>query len=147
MTDSIRQQLIDKIDARFKTITTANGYKTNVGNHVFDWLDRDLNRTELPSIKYKDPINEKSASTTKLWNNELTVELELCAAAGTTAAEGVREIAEDVYKALGTDETWDGLATKTIPVGEVTDVEQLDQKVAMCALTIKITYETTKWQY
>lgn len=147
MTDSIRQQIIDKIDARFKSIKATSGYKTNIGAHVFDWLDRDLEGRDLPSLTYKDPQNDKSSATTKIWNNELTIEIDLHSASGATSTYSVREMAEDVYKAIGTDETWSGLAKKTNPVSDITEVEQLDRRVARATIVIRITYETTKWQY
>jgi len=147
MTDSIRQQLIDKIDARLKLIKKTGGYKTDAGTNVSDWPDHDHEKAKLPSIVYKDPSNTKTADSTKIWDNDLTVELELRAAAGTTAAESLREIIEDVYKAIGTDETWSGLAQKTIPVSEEMDVQQGDQKIALAKLQIRIKYQTTKWQY
>lgn len=147
MTDSIRQQIIDKVDARLKLILTTGGYKTNAGAHVYDWLNYDQAKAQLPSITYRDPENLKTAADTKNWDNDMTMELEARAAAGVDAVEDLREIVEDIYKAIGTDEKWSELAKKTIPVSEEMDVKQGDQKIALAKVTIRIKYTTTKWQY
>ena len=147
MTDSIRQQIIDKIDARFKTITTANGYKTNLGSHVFDWLDRELADSELDALAYRDVVNEIEPGTIHEYTNQLRLEIEVRTKNATTTAKQVRKMIEDVYKAIGTDDRWSGLATDTQPVSEIIDIQQYDKIMGSAIIAVVIEYDTDKWSY
>lgn len=147
MTESIRQQLIGKIDTRFKAIKTTAGYRTNIGNNVFDWLDRDLAEKELDALIYRDRANDIEAETLELRDNRMRLEIEIkTKAAGATAAR-VREMIADVYQAIGTDDTWDGLAINSEPVSEEMEIRQGDKITGGATLTIEIEYRAPKWEY
>jgi len=147
VTDSIHQQIIDKIDARFKTIKKTGGYKTDVGLHVFDWLDRDLADTELDALIYRDKSNTKNASSQKIFDNKVQLEIEFKTKSAGSTARQVRMMAEDVYKAIGIDETWGGLAQKTNPLQDNINVDQANKIVGSGTITVEIEYRTAKWQY
>ncbi len=147
MSDSIRQQIIDKLDTRFKAILVTGGYKTNIGNHVFDWLDRDLADTELDALTYRDKSNDIELESFSKQSNNITVEIEIKTKSGSTTAQQTRLMIKDVYRAIGTDETWSGLAIETQPVSEEMDLDFSDKKIGSAKVVIKILYETTKWQY
>lgn len=147
MADSIRQQIIDKIDTRFKAIKKTGGYKTDVGLHVFDWLDRDLADSELGALIYRDRTNTKNASSQKIFDNKVRLEIEVKTKSASTTAKQVRMMIEDVYKAIGTDETWSGLAQKTNSVEDNINVDLADRIVGSGTITVEIEYRTAKWQY
>lgn len=147
MADSTRQDIIDAIDTLMKTIKTTAGYKTNGGNNVFDWLDRDLADSELDAIIYRDRNNQIAQETFDKVTNNLDLEIEVKTKNTTDTAKRVRELIEDVYKAIGTDETFGGLALETIPVSEEMDVRQSDEITGSARLVIRITYQSNKWSY
>lgn len=144
---SIRQQIITALDTRLRTITIANGYKTNAGAHVFDWLDRDLADTELDAIVYRDPANEISQETFSQVDNRVRVEIEVKTKSASTTAAQVRKLIEDVYKAIGIDETFGGLAHEAQPVSENIDIQQADKIMGSATVVIEIYYVSTKWSY
>lgn len=147
MTDSIRQQLIDKVEARFKTILKTGGYKTDVGAHVFDWLDRALADNELDAIIYRDIINEIEPETIHDYTNKLQLHIEVKTKKGKDTAKQVRMMIEDVYKAIGTDDRWDNLAIDTQPVSEEMDIQQFDKIEGSANIIVIIEYTTDKWSY
>ena len=147
MADSIRQQIMDKVDARLKLIKTTGGYKTNIGSHVFDWLTRDLADSDLDALIYRDKANSISAGTQKLFENRVSVEIEVKSKSASTTAKQVRMMIEDVYKAIGTDETWGGLAQKTNVSGDSIEIEQGEKVVGSGTINIEIEYRTAKWSY
>lgn len=147
MADSIRQQIIDKIDTRFKAIKITGGYKTNIGNNVFDWLARDLADTELDALIYRDKRNEVSWTEFGAIANRITLEIEIKTKSGSTTAKQTRMMIEDVYKAIGTDETWGGLALITIPKSEEMDLEFSDKKIGSATITVEIEYATATWSF
>ena len=147
MSDSIRQQIIDKIDTRFKAIKTTGGYKTNIGNNVFDWLGRDLADTELDALIYRDKTNEVIGTEFGAISNRITLEIEIKTKSGSMTARQTRMMIADVYKAIGTDETWGGLAMFTVPRGEVMEQDFADKKIGSATITVEIEYATATWQY
>lgn len=147
MADSIRQSIMTALDTRLKTIKTTAGYKTNAGNNVFDWLDRDLADTELDAIVYRDPANEILQETFNQINNRVRVEIEVKTKSASTTGAQVRKLIEDVYKAIGTDETFGGLAHEAQPVSENIDIQQADKIMGSATVVIDIYYMTTKWTY
>ena len=155
MADSISQQIMTAMDARFRTITKANGYKTNAGLHVFDWEDRDLADSELEAIIYRDPSNMRTQNTIIEFDNKKTVEVEVKTKAGSDTPRRIREMIEDVYKAIGTSdtpggpagETWGGLADCTQSMGEKIDVQKSEKISGSAQIIMEIEYRTEKWQY
>lgn len=147
MADSIRQQIMDKVAARLATIKQSAGYKTDIGNNVFDWLDRDLADDELEAVIYRDVSAEIVVETLELRDNTVRVEIEVKAKSAATTAETVRQMIEDVYTAIGTDDTWDALAIDTNPVGEEMRLAQADKIAGSATITIEIEYRTEKWVY
>lgn len=147
MADSIRQQIMAALDTRLKTIKTTGGYKTNAGQNVFDWLDRDLADTELDAIIYRDRTDDLTPLSTRKFENRVTVEIEAKTKQAAGTARRLREIIEDIYKAIGTDETFSGLARSTRPEREEIDITQQDKISGAATLSISIVYETTKWGF
>lgn len=144
---SIRQQIITALDTRLKAIKVSGGYQTNAGLHVFDWLDRDLADTELDAIVYRDRQNVITQETFNQCQNTMRVEIEAKTKQASTTAEQIREIIEDIYKAIGTDETFGGLALGANPVSEDIDIQQQDKIMASATVVIEIYYVSTKWSY
>jgi hypothetical protein len=147
MTDSIHQQMIGKVDTRLKTILKAGGYKTDAGQHVFDWLDRELADSELDAIIYRDKTKDIKPETLHNYEKRIEIEIEVKTKASTGTAKRLREMLEDVHKAIGTDDRWSNLAIDTQPVSEAMDIQRSDKISGMATLTIYIEYETEKWVY
>lgn len=147
MADSIRQQIMEKLAARLATIKTTAGYKTNIGNNVFDWLARDLADSELDAVIYRDVSASINTETLALRNNIMRVEIELRTKSASTTAERMREMIEDVYQAIGADDTWDCLAIDTNPLSEELQVGMSDKITGAATITVEIEYRTEKWGY
>ncbi len=147
MTDSIRQQIIGKLDTRLKTIKKTANYKTDAGLHVFDWLDRDLADSELDAIIYRDRTTEINHGLMVSYINKVRVEIEMKTKASTGTAARLRQMLEDVCAAINVDETWGGLAENTEPLENSMDIQQQDKIVGSATLTIEIEYTTNKWSF
>ena len=85
--------------------------------------------------------------TLELRNNRVRLEIEVKTKSGSTTAEQVREMIEDVYKAIAQDDTWDGLAIDTNPVSEEIEIGQNDKISGQATITVEIEYRTAKWEY
>lgn len=140
-TKSIRQQIIDEIDKRLKTIRVSAGYETEAGKYVFEWRDRPMEEGELPGIIYRDlsdPITTDS-KTTHIHNLNLEVEL---FASGSDVPTTIRKMIADVNKAIGTDERWGALAIETIPDSEDMVTEEGSKRLMSAIVRVNISFHT-----
>ncbi|MCK9570060.1 hypothetical protein M0R72_14045 [Candidatus Pacearchaeota archaeon] len=143
---SIRQQIITAIDTRLRTITVANSYTTNAGAHVYDWLDRDLADTELDAIIYRDRSDVIEHNLTDAFTHRLRVEIDARSKNAASTAAQIRKIIDDIYKAIGVDDTWGGLAQDTsMPTNVEMAIEQADKIMGGASFTIEIEYDAAKW--
>ncbi|HLE18673.1 MAG TPA: hypothetical protein VI728_10365 [Syntrophales bacterium] len=141
MADSKRQQLIDAIDARFKTIKTTNGYETELGNNVFAWRSSPIEAAELPCLLYRD-TNETIELTIGAHIHTLTIETEIITSGG-TAIKDIRKMLADIIKCIGADLTWGGIAEDTLPVaGEDIKIEQQENIITGAKLSFAAQYVT-----
>jgi len=145
MADSRRQDIIDAINTQFAKIRTANGYKTNIGASVREWQTTPIPVDVLPAICFRDGDNEIEASAFDKSFNRVILVIE--AFGKDVSAATVRTYVEDIYKAVGADETWGGLALETQPLGDTINMETEEEGVGRATVRISILYETTKWVF
>ncbi len=107
---NFRQTLFDAVKAGFATITTANSYTSNVGQHVNEWqmtpVDAEADPTLLPCTCLSDPdkqnlgpgqnVDENSSS--RLFGQDFEAAL-LLSEADATAAKA-RQAEADVMKMM-----------------------------------------------
>tara|TARA_R110000822_G_scaffold144541_5_gene283212 strand:- start:1037 stop:1525 length:489 start_codon:yes stop_codon:yes gene_type:complete len=152
MADDIRQKIMDEVVVRFTTITTANGYETNIGSSVSLW--RDLKSTPLVGDE-PDAVNIMDVTTLTDKSNQPvgtalhTMEIRAEAATQDTSMardKKVRKMLADMVKAIGTDRKWTvsgtTLAWDTSIESSEIDVEQGGEIVGQCQLVFNILYRT-----
>lgn len=144
MPDTIRQQVISSVDARFKTILTTNGYQTDIGANVFDWRAEALEDSNLPALIYRDTQCSTEISNIASYTHKMTVEV-IAVVANDTPMPIIRQIIADIDKAIGVDDRWGGLAILTERTGDESGIEIDDKKYAGCRLTMVITFRTLGW--
>lgn len=145
MAESIRQRIIDAVRARLATIRTANGYKTDIGRNVREWQTTPLPVDELPAVCFRDPDNGIAEWTMRERDNRVALMIE--AAGKDVAPATVRAYAEDLYRAIGIDETWGGLALVTEPLGDTIDLRTEGEDIGRATVRISIEYQTEKWMF
>ena len=141
MADSIRQQIINAVDARLKTITTVNGYNHNLGFNVFEWRDTSLSDPELPALIYRDI----SCETVYLEAHRHRLHIEVELVIKDISASAVRKMIADVLKAVGTDVQWSLLAINTHPEGDEMMVKQADKIIGGAIVRFAIEFRTVEW--
>ncbi len=141
MADSVRQQVIDAIITRIKTITTANGYETDVGNSVFEWHTTDFAEADLPVIDVRD-TSESVEVIGGHHANTLNVEVEV-KTLGIAGDTEIRDIIADISKAIGTDTSLGSLVQNTRPVNnEILSAGQQDKKIYSVIVGLEVQYRT-----
>ena len=141
-----QQSIVDAIETRLKTITKAAGYSTDLKN-VF--VNRDDNvpvrRDDTPCITFKDP----SATTLKLEypkrDHSLTVFI-VGWLSSNSAASQARDLANDIHKAFGTDDTFGGLALYSVPGDRNLEKDTDGDVSAAIKIIMTVNYRTNLWE-
>jgi hypothetical protein len=113
----LRQNIVDANLTRFAQITVANGYKTNIGLVVREWQTTPLDETERTAILVHDPIDlvqpdpNGPNSSKRTWALQIVVDAVLQEAAQN--AVEARKAISDIFKAIGVDPSWGGLARRS----------------------------------
>lgn len=142
-----RQQIMDALATRLKTITIANGYNTDVGLRVYDWLDRDLAESELDALIYRDNSSQAVLESFDVQAHIVRVQIEGKTKQARNTAARLRAIVEDVLTAIGTDSTFGDLALGAEYLGDALEIQQEDKIMGSVAIDLNIQYLTDKWSY
>lgn len=142
MPDPIQQQLIDAIDTRFKTILVANGYATNIGQHVTWWKESPLAIGNLPGMNLRD-LEESRIPGCGIYERSLSLEIE-ASVSGADSPKTARLIEADIEKAIFVDNRWGGFASNTEILAAKKEAGHKQNKVAKIILSIEILYETVR---
>jgi hypothetical protein len=151
-----QQDLFDAVRTRFSSITTANGYSSNVGQKINEWqltaVDAANDPTLLPCICLSDPVernlgpgeNVNENSSSRLFGLEFEVAL-LLAESDQSAAKA-RQAKEDLIKAIGKDQTFGRLAKRTEP-GDVQLITNKDGvRISGVLFKFTVKYVRKTWE-
>lgn len=144
---SKRQQIVDAIETRMKTILTANGYATNAGQHVYVWPTTARADSELPALLIFDTTAEINEDGGIIGKFQHTLEINIVAeASGSTSRTVVRSMIADIFKAIGTDEYFGGLVEVTSQPSHGINLEQGDKLYGAGIVRFSVTYRTNQWE-
>lgn len=143
-----RQQIIDYLDDRLRTITIANGYNSDVGNNVFAWRETQLQPNELPALIYTDKINGlREDGPVGMFRWSLQIEMIIAVESGADTPKKIREIIEDVFRLVGHNLRWNNLAQTTeLPSGDEMTIEKHDKTIGQASIIFNIIYDAPKWE-
>lgn len=147
MADSTRQQIINAVDTRLKTIKIVNGYETDIGLNVNRWKATAVESDKTEELIYRDISEEITAENTVIGRHEHTlhIEAEIITKAGSISDNQIRKMIADMDKAIGVGETWGGLAQRTIPEGNEMSIRQMDKIIGGAMVRFAIIYRTNRW--
>ncbi len=145
-----KEQIVQAVKTRLETITTANGYHTNLGSNIYEWKQNPHNETDVLAAVIRDTdceeVNILDQSSSGIHTKILSMEIEIIAASSTVPAV-LRQAEADVNKAIGTDTTFGGLAIDTTPVNSIPLYpNQNEKRIAGLQRTVEIHFRTVAWQ-
>jgi hypothetical protein len=142
-----RQAIIDAIETRMATITTPT-FRTTLGSSVAVWKRNKFAANRLPGLNIKDTSDDQQADAEdeSLTLHRMTVDLQAIGKDGATTDELVREMIADIEQAIGVDESWGGLADRTVIVRNVTDVAQDEETIGGATITLEIQFTTERFK-
>lgn len=143
MADSIRQLIVNEVISTFEGITKANGYETNAGNNVSEWLTTPVDEDAEETIIVKDFECEIDEYDQMTQNNRLGVQVGLIHT-GAGAMSTIRSMIADVQKAIkaGRDEFWGGYVYHTEPGGDTMQQTHERELIGDVDLVFYLYYKT-----
>jgi phage regulator Rha-like protein len=140
MNISVRQQIVDAVKKRMKTVKKLNGYQTNMGLNVFVWRTTNIPSIELPCIIIKDSSEVSEAVGSRhIHILPLSIEIKI----ESVDMEVIRGAIADISMAIGVDPTWGKLVVQTVPVNvEATDFAIANKAYSSTAINIELKYRT-----
>ncbi len=140
-----RDEIVSAIVEEMRKISSRNGYYTEAGKKVFEWLERPLGDEETESIIIRDP---ESASEANGWTSThiLTIEIDVTAAYKKDVDTlSFRMYMSDVIKAFGVvcDEVLNVIGEYK---GSEVVGEYRGKAYASARLKFTVTYSTQKWE-
>lgn len=141
--DSIRQQIIDILIARFATILISNGYKTDLGNNVTHWrTSRSIvPQSNLPHLGWEDADEDEDDVTIGQVDHALEITCKISA----QSLDNVYAARADLIQLIGTDVKMSGLAGNTTPPVEQGSAEQLSKQTWAQEYKFIIEYPTDRF--
>lgn len=153
MADSIRQKIVDAVEARLETILTSGGYETDIGQNVFVWRDTDrvpFKSDELPALVIFDKQCEHTEEGEVLSRHRFRLTMIVDVFADSSTGDTfVRKAISDLHKAIGVDQQWTVSGTKlaliTRPVMDQIDIEQKEEIISAARFAFMIEFRTNRW--
>jgi hypothetical protein len=147
---SIRQQVMDALETRLKTVLISNGYSTNAGQKVYPWRLEPFTPADMPGIALRDPGEDVEAEAIKTPKgrqlHKMRVELYLCAT-GSDAVSTARAMILDVMAAIGTDPTFGGLIDWVSDIKDEVQADQEDNLVCSALVSMTFNYRREAYSY
>jgi hypothetical protein len=150
MADPLQQQIIDAIKTRSATISVGNGYRTEIGSNVSEWKTKDWEPGEMPGMTISDPdtgvsgwkLRTSGGVRKAIMRVEIAAAVEIAGSGQTNAAvmKVARNALADIYKMVGVDQKWGGLAIESKPTNHSLANEQAEKIIAGCRVTFDIEY-------
>ena len=140
-----RASIIAAVEAALSGITRDNGYTTDAGQTVEQWRTRPVIQGEpRPALTVRDTTDSIELRYGQAVHT-LTLEIDAVTDGDTTAAT-LRELAGDVLAALGSNETWGGLAEGTEAKQITLEVVRDGQPAGSLQVQATVTYATESFK-
>lgn len=138
----IRQKIITVIVEEMKNIRAKNGFYSEAGNNVFEWMDRPFEKDELPAIIIRD--TEDSVEDNQLFNHQLKIEIDIAVGDGKNTIWNMREVSSDVLRAF--QEAEKRLNYRCTYRGSHFLTEHKDTMYGGVRLEFEVHYQTRRWE-
>ncbi|MFY4767463.1 hypothetical protein ACOTV5_02395 [Aliarcobacter butzleri] len=138
----LRQEIVTAIVEKMKEISTANGFYSDAGKNVFEWLDKSLGKDEYPAIIIRD-ITDNTADGQYI-DHKLKIEIDIAVKDGSNTTWNMREVSSDVIKSFGLFE--EEINYRCNYNGSDFLVDQKDTLYGGVRLDFEVLYQTGRWE-
>jgi len=137
-----RQKIITTIVEQMQLIRSANGFYSEAGKSVFEWLDKPLDKDEYPAIIVRDVSDNTEDS--QVLQHTLKIEVDIAVSNKALTTWDMREVTSDVLKAFGNIE--EVLSYECKYLGSDFLVDHKDSVYGGVRLEFLVKYHTGRWE-
>lgn len=137
-----RQIIVTAIAEQMEKISSANGFYSEAGKNVYEWLDKPLDKDEYPAIIVRD-ISD-TTNDTQVLEHSLKIEVDIAVSNGKSTSWNMREVSSDVIKAF--DQVEKTLNYQCKYLGSDFLVEHKDSVYGGARLEFIVSYQTPRWE-
>jgi hypothetical protein len=137
-----RQIIVTTIVEQMELISSANGFYSEAGKNVYEWLDKPLDKDEYPAIIIRD-ISD-TTNDTQVLEHTLKIEVDIAVSNGKSTSWKMREVSSDVIKAFAQVE--ETLSYQCKYLGSDFLVEHKDSVYGGVRLEFTVSYQTSRWE-
>lgn len=137
----VRQSIVDSILENLKKIKIDNGFYSNAGLNVFEWMEKTLEDRDFPALIIRD--SSSKVNETSSLEHILKIEVDI-AIKGKNSIWSMREVSSDVLKTFGIVENI--LNFKINYLGFESLVEQRESMYSGTRMEFEVIYQTRKFE-
>jgi hypothetical protein len=141
----MRADILMAIRDRLQTIKIADGYTSDIGDHVSYWRDHAV-QYEQDGCSFYDE-GEKNTEIGCEDERRLTVEIQAVKSIQTDAIAESTGLIKDIIQAVGVDPSWEGTALNTKLVKNEKEIEAMGTRACRVSVTIEVLYRGGRWEY
>jgi hypothetical protein len=138
----VRQSIVDSIIEQMQKISSANGFYSEAGANVYEWMNKPLEKGQYPAIIVRD-VSDETNDSGQL-QHTLKVEIDIAVSSKSNTIWDMREVTSDVLKAFGSLEKVLNYQCKYLGSGFL--VEHKDSVYGGVRCEFNITYFTSRWE-
>ena len=95
-----RQIIVTSIVEQMKKISSENGFYSQAGKNVYEWMSKPLDKDEYPAIIIRD-ITDNTTDENQILEHKLKIEIDIAINNKDNTTWDMREVTSDVLKAFG----------------------------------------------
>lgn len=137
----VRQSIVDSILENLKKIKIDNGFYSNAGLNVFEWMEKTLEDRDFPALIIRD--SSSKVNETSSLEHILKIEVDI-AIKGKNSIWSMREVSSDVLKTFGIVENI--LNFKINYLGFESLVEQRESMYSGTRMEFEVIYNTRRFE-
>lgn len=137
----VRQSIVDSILENLKKIKIDNGFYSNAGLNVFEWMEKTLEDRDFPALIIRD--SSSKVNETSSLEHILKIEVDI-AIKGKNSIWSMREVSSDVLKTFGIVENI--LNFKINYLGFESLIEQRESMYSGTRMEFEVIYNTRRFE-
>lgn len=145
MPTTVRQLIVNAVKTRLQAINGSSPYETSIGANVEEWRVKPPEEAEATVVTFRDVDEQVSQRTSGVQEWRLKFEVEIWNF-GQADQSTVRKQVADVYRALGQDRYWGGLAFDTEPSADTMELDLQTRVLRGALVTFFVKYRTKSWK-
>ena len=145
MPKTVRQQIVEAVRDRFKTIRTSGGFQTNLGANLTVWNVVPITERQLEGIDLRDTSDKYDDKITRHVDHKLRIDAEFHCKREEATAAYLRNGIADINQAVGVDSSWGNLALRTRILGDEMIIDKTDKTIGGVQVQLEIEYRHTRF--